>query len=347
MLSSKTNPINIGSRKGLKNTYLKNRYLKIPNKQNNNTHLHMPYTFFKLFLIALLLFVVIGMFIGAIYLFSEKGKLKIVKYINDYKKSLFGIEFKLIFLIVMGIISMISLVLIILGIIEIIISNNYQTGFNFFKISFSGFVAVGTISMGYVGFLNISKASYIKFPALDLKKQLESIQFIYFASAIRDVKGYNVLILDRNLGKKAGEALFDNQKSEEIKNKGDFIITIADYETNYNDIYYNDIIGKKENFINYYKSNKKDISLLLEGIGDEELFKIIPDLYKKIIEYNKLFKNYLNLLKEYNISPVLNVEEENLRRIIKELKEPSAVLYKLDTEITNAIAIVVKKLEIV
>ena len=301
-----------------------------------------------LFIIILFAVMLLSMLIGGIKLFFKKGRLKVLKSINDFKKNILGIEFKLSFLIIMVSIATFSFFLLILSFMEIILDNN-QIGFNFLKISFSGLVSVGTVSMAYVSYLGISKSS-LRLSALDLQNQFKSIQssYINFGSTIRDAKGYNILILDGYPGQKVWGVLLDPQKSEEIKNKGDFIITIADYGTNFNDIY-NDIIGKKEKFIDYYKSNEKDISLLLEGIGDEELLKIIPDLYKKIINYNDLFKTYLKLLKKYNISPELNlnVEEEKLKIIIKELKKPSDVLYKLDTEIINAIAIVVKKLEIV
>ena len=78
---------------------------------------------------------------------------------------------------------------------------------------------------------------------------------------------------------------------------------IANYVKTYNNI------NKIENFIQFYYSNKKDILLLLESIGDEELFQIMPNLFKNILEFKQNFKKYSDLLNKYNISYELNIME--------------------------------------
>lgn len=286
--------------------------------------------------------------ISIIYLFFlKKGRLKILKYINGYKKSIFGIEFKLLFLIILVSISLYSFVLFILAIIEIGF-NGYQTGFNFLKMSFSGLVAIGTISMAYVTYINITKTS-ISLSALKLREQFESLQSLFFSynnfnflNSVHNAGGYFILVLDET----AGFSLLSSAESNEIKNKGDFIIMITNYVKTSNNI------KKVENFIQFYYSNKKDILLLLESVGDEEIFQIIPDLFKNILEFSKNFKEYLDLLNKYNISYEFNImesikEEKKLQKLIKELKEKSDNLYKLYKEIIEKIPIIVKKLEII
>ena len=255
-----------------------------------------------LFIFSIIFFSIIflSFLISMIYLFFlKKGRLKILKYINDYKKSMLGIEFKLLFLIILASISIYSFFLFILAILETGF-NGYQTGFNFLKMSFSGLVAVGTISMAYATFINITKTS-MSLSALKLRKQFESLQSLFFSNnnfnflnSVHNAGRDFILVLDET----AGLASLDHEKSNKIKNEGNFIIIIADYEKASNNI------KKIENFIKFYDSNKRDISLLLESVGDEECFQIILDFFKKNIlkKFKQSFEEYLDLLKKYNIS---------------------------------------------